>query len=99
MPKGENGIPGRRYFQKGGDERTHHVHVYQEGNDEIIRHLAFRDYLREHPYAREEYGNLKERLALEFPFDVAAYIDGKDRFVKTLEAKAVEWYKQRDVER
>lgn len=31
-PKGENGIPGRRYFQKGGDNRTHHVHIYQLGN-------------------------------------------------------------------
>jgi GrpB-like predicted nucleotidyltransferase (UPF0157 family) len=96
LPKGENGIPGRRYFQKGGDERTHHVHVYQDENDEINRHLAFRDYLREHPYAREEYGNLKERLALEFPYDSASYIDGKDRFVKALEAKAVEWYGQRN---
>lgn len=28
IPKGENGIPGRRYFQKGGDNRTHHVHMY-----------------------------------------------------------------------
>lgn len=28
-PKGENGIPERRYFQKGGDKRSHHVHFYQ----------------------------------------------------------------------
>ncbi len=27
---GENGIIGRRYFQKGGDNRTHHVHIYAE---------------------------------------------------------------------
>lgn len=43
-PKGENGIPKRRYFQKGGENRTHHVHIYQTGSYEIKRHLAFRDY-------------------------------------------------------
>ena len=40
-PMGEFGIPGRRYFHKGGDERTHHVHVFAEENREAIeRHLA-----------------------------------------------------------
>src|SRR4051812_19856375 len=33
-PKGENGIEGRRYFQKGGDNRSHHVHIYEKGNKE-----------------------------------------------------------------
>ncbi|GAA3347787.1 hypothetical protein GCM10017717_22800 [Deinococcus persicinus] len=28
VAKGENGITQRRYFQKGGDNRTHHVHFY-----------------------------------------------------------------------
>ena len=42
--KEENGIPLRRYFQKGGDERTHHVHIYETGNSEINRHLTFRIY-------------------------------------------------------
>ncbi|MFD2506886.1 GrpB family protein [Halalkalibacter alkalisediminis] len=27
--QGENGLSGRRFFIKGGDERTHHVHMYQ----------------------------------------------------------------------
>ena len=26
--KGENGIEGRRYFQKGGIQRSHQVHVF-----------------------------------------------------------------------
>ncbi|MBT2701308.1 GrpB family protein [Bacillus sp. ISL-40] len=30
-PRGEQGIEGRRYFSKGGSNRTHHVHVYQNG--------------------------------------------------------------------
>lgn len=55
-PKGENGISGRRYFEKGGDNRTHHVHIYQVGSYEIKRHLAFRDYLREHIEVKKVYG-------------------------------------------
>ena len=30
LPKGENGMPGRRYFRKGTDDiHTHHVHVHE----------------------------------------------------------------------
>lgn len=91
-PKGEYGLPGRRYFQKGGDNRTHHVHMYEAGNDEIERHLAFRDYLRQHPQAVKEYGALKVELAKRFPYDISAYIDGKDSFVSEMEQKAIRWY-------
>jgi hypothetical protein len=40
-------------------------------------HLAVRDYLRTHPEAATEYGDLKKRLAKEFPDDIESYIDGK----------------------
>lgn len=87
---GENGLPGRRYFQKGGDERTHHVHVYQEGNEEIRRHLAFRDYLRTHTEEAKKYGALKEKLALEYPLNIEAYINGKAELAAWIEKKAME---------
>ncbi|AGT31058.1 hypothetical protein M493_03760 [Geobacillus genomosp. 3] len=90
-PKGENGIPGRRYFQKGGDRRTHHVHMYEAGNPHIERHLAFRDYLRAHPKEAERYGNLKEKLAFQFPYDIDSYIKGKELLVLELERKAKAW--------
>ncbi|WP_262174692.1 GrpB family protein [Saccharococcus sp. Marseille-Q5394] len=75
--KGENGIAGRRYFQKGGDERTHHIHIYEDGSQEIFRHLAFRDFLRAHPEKAKAYGNLKEKLAQQFLYDIESYINGK----------------------
>ncbi|MDX8047180.1 GrpB family protein [Gracilibacillus sp. S3-1-1] len=94
--KGENGISGRKYFQKGGDDRTHHVHIFQHGSDEINRHLAFRDYLRSHPEDRERYGTLKERLAQQFPDDMISYMEGKDGLVKEIEAKALKiWDEQK----
>lgn len=90
---GEFGMTGRRYFRKGGDNRTHQVHVFQADNKEDIqRHLAVRDYLRTHPEAVKQYGDLKEKLANQFPKDIEAYMDGKDAFVKELEKRALHWY-------
>lgn len=93
-PKGENGIPGRRYFQKGGDNRSHHVHIYQVGSYEINRHLAFRDYLRKHPDVKKSYSKLKEKLAQQFPYDIESYINGKNSLVNKIEVKALDWYKE-----
>lgn len=90
---GEFGIPGRRYFRKGGDERTHQVHVFDAGDREnIVRHLALCDYLRSHEEARDEYAALKRSLARRFPYDIEGYCDGKDRFVRALEARALACY-------
>ena len=93
-PKGENGIPGRRYFQKGGDNRTHHLHIFNDGSDQIERHLAFRDYLRVFPDVSKRYGDLKQELACEFPYDIESYINGKEELVREIERKALQWYKK-----
>lgn len=92
---GEFGLPGRRYFRKGGNPRTHHAHAYQEGHSDVERHLAFRDYLRAHPDVAREYGELKAELARRFPDDIEAYMDGKDAFVKAAEREALAWSRRR----
>ncbi|MDT8976280.1 GrpB family protein [Paenibacillus sp. chi10] len=90
---GEFGMEGRRYFRKGGDHRTHHVHAFQMDNiEDIQRHLAVRDFLRTHPEVASQYGSLKERLARQYPDDIEAYMDGKDSFVKNLEKEAIDWH-------
>lgn len=94
QPKGENGIKDRRYFNKGGTNRTHHVHIYEAGNEEIIRHLAFRDYLRTHHDQALQYGKLKERLAKQFPYDIGSYIKGKEEHVQRIEKEALMWYRE-----
>lgn len=91
-PKGEYGLPGRRYFRKGGDNRSHHVHVYEMHHPDIKRHLAFRDYLRAHPDTAKEYGELKGKLALQFPHDMNSYITGKTPLVVSIEKQAMNWY-------
>lgn len=90
---GEFGIKGRRYLRKGGDERTHQVHIFEGGDKgNLMRHLAVRDYLIAHEDVRGEYGRLKEALALRFPYDIESYCDGKEAFVRKLEGKALREY-------
>ena len=93
---GEFGIPGRRYLRKGGDERTHQIHIFSEGSRrDIERHLAVRDYLRTHPAVRDAYGALKAELARRYPYDIGGYCDGKEAFVRQMEADALEWQGRR----
>lgn len=90
---GEFGIKGRRYLRKGGDERTHQIHIFK-GDDthNIVRHLALRDYLREHPQECAQYASLKADLAQKYPFSIEDYCDGKESFVKALESRALSFY-------
>ena len=90
---GEYGIPGRRFYKKGGERRTHHIHAFQYDNAyAILRHTAFCSYLRAFPAVRDEYAALKAGLAKKFPADIEAYCDGKDAFVKRVEREALAWY-------
>jgi GrpB-like predicted nucleotidyltransferase (UPF0157 family) len=90
---GEYGIPGRRYFRKDSPEgtRTHHVHTFQAGSEQAVRHLAFRDYMIAHPADARRYSELKRQLAEEHPHSMDAYMDGKDGFIKEMEHRAAEW--------
>ncbi|WP_282941577.1 GrpB family protein [Paenibacillus sp. RC67] len=94
-PKGENGIPGRRYFTKGGDQRTHHVHIFEVGHPSIAAHLDFKAYMLEHPQDAADYGQLKLRLAEQFPESVHQYQDGKRSLLENLVQKAAIWAAER----
>lgn len=88
---GTHGIEGRRFFSKGGDQRTHHVHVFEKGDAQIERHLLFRDYLRAHPEVAKQYGTLKEQLAAQYRMEKELYIAGKHDFIQFIDEKAKRW--------
>ena len=91
-PRGELGIPGRRYFSKPqAGTRTHHLHCFEQGDPNIDRHLLFRDYLLAHPNAAADYDRLKAELAARYPNDSLAYTDAKTDFIRAIERSAVEW--------
>lgn len=96
---GEYGIPGRRYFRKDDGEgiRTHHVHAFEAGSAEAVRHLAFRDYMIAHPADAQSYSELKRRLADEHPQNIDGYMDGKDGFIKGMDVRAARWRASRPV--
>ena len=85
--KGEYGMAFRRYFQKGDDIRTHHVHVFEQGDPEIDRYLKFRDWMRSHPDDAKAYAALKSELAKKFSDDILGYCNGKDAFVASIDQK------------
>jgi GrpB-like predicted nucleotidyltransferase (UPF0157 family) len=94
-PRGELGIPGRRYFSRENpkDVRTHHVHIYQTDNIELERHLAFREYMKAHPDDASIYSELKIVLARRFQWDIDGYISGKHLYVERMEKLALQWYR------
>lgn len=94
---GELGIKGRRYFRKGGNNRTHQIHAFKSGDLHIERHLAFRDYLREHNEIANEYGALKSKIAKTCDNDIEKYCDAKDPFIKHHEALALKWFKSKTI--
>ncbi len=91
---GEFGIKGRRYLRKGGDERTHQIHIFSFSNKhDINRHLALKYYLISHSKDAAVYSQLKRELSLKFPYSIDDYCNGKDSFVKELEERALLWQK------
>ncbi|MEH2922170.1 GrpB family protein [Samsonia erythrinae] len=87
-PRGENGIARRRYYTKGGDARTHHLHAFVVGDEHIQRHLSFRDYLRANPAVCAEYAAIKRAAALACDNDAAVYSQLKNDFIAMHEARA-----------
>lgn len=82
------GIPGRRYFDLPspvpGELDIFHLHMYPEGHDDAARLLAFRDYLRRTPAARETYAAAKRDLAARYPNDILLYTGGKTAAIRPI---------------
>ena len=69
--------------------RTHHLHVCAAGSAHEARHLAVRDYLRDHPGEAAAYEELKRWLVARHPQDRLAYMAGKQDYMDALEARAL----------
>jgi len=100
--KSKNEISRFKSIYTEGDKIPHdelhkhkltHIHVWELGTSEWGRHIAFRDYLRNHPTIVSQYRNLKTELSLKSWKDGNEYNDAKDDFIKKEEAKAIIWYK------
>jgi len=87
--KGEFGIAGRWFFQKGGDRRTHHLHAFEVSHPGIERHRLFVEYMNMHPDKVVEYSELKTDLAKRYRDSPEQYSAGKATFIEMVERAAM----------
>lgn len=78
---GNQGIPQREAFKRKKDMASHpildtiphHLYACPKDSPELKRHLKFRDFLRQHEWARLEYTALKQDIARRTNQDKEAY--------------------------
>jgi GrpB-like predicted nucleotidyltransferase (UPF0157 family) len=98
--RGNLGIDGREAFDSPEGLPMHNLYLCPCNSPALANHLAVRDYLHTHPEAATEYGELKKRLAKEFPDDIDSYIDGKtDMLLSTLRGTGFPSEHIREIER
>jgi GrpB-like predicted nucleotidyltransferase (UPF0157 family)/GNAT superfamily N-acetyltransferase len=86
--RGERGMPFRKYVYKGEPQHTHHLHIWEQDNPEIDKHVLFRDYLISHEEERLQYAHIKIDLAKNFKHEQFSYTTSKDYFIKNIIKKS-----------
>ncbi|MFF3851208.1 GrpB family protein [Streptomyces sp. NPDC002328] len=81
----------KRYFREPPGQRRTHVHVRQLGSFSQQFPLLFRDYLRCHLAAANEYAAAKQHCAAKFRNDRHGYVQAKDAFVWDIIRRADAW--------
>ena len=84
--EGDLGIKDREAFKYSDKAhlKEHHLYVCPKYSEELRRHVVFRDYLRGHSAAVEEYSRVKGRAAELFPHDIDGYIGYKAECIERL---------------
>ena len=89
--RGEFGLVGRRLLLlHQGERRISNLHCYQQGDPGVLRHLAFRDYLRSRPDRVQEYEAVKKHCRELHPLDLQAYNGCKDAWIRRVEGEALQ---------
>jgi GrpB-like predicted nucleotidyltransferase (UPF0157 family) len=79
-PRGENNIPGRRYFVRFKDDgvnQSDHIHIYGSDNQHIIDELMFRDFLNCNKKAFLKYETMKKEVSGKHLFSSRDYEEAK----------------------
>jgi GrpB-like predicted nucleotidyltransferase (UPF0157 family) len=79
--QGDKGITGREAFMWPRGARPHHLYVVVARRQPHADHVQFRDHLRQHPAAAEDYAELKKALAERHRDDPLGYMDAKSDFI------------------
>ncbi len=84
--KGDLGIKDREVFKYSDKShlRKHHLYVCPQNSKELLRHITFRDFLRNNPEAVKKYSKVKENAAKLFPDNMDKYIEYKSPCIEEL---------------
>lgn len=85
---GDLGIEDREAFEPPPGSPSHHLYACVRGGVALENHLKVRDYLRAHPGTAQAYGELKLRLADQYPYEPFRYSMGKTDFLLTILSEA-----------
>lgn len=75
-------------FHRWDNGQQFNIGVCSHASDRWRRSLVFREYLRDHPDARDEYAAVKHEAAAEYPRDAPAYNDAKSATIKAIVHRA-----------
>jgi len=77
--EGDLGIKDRQAFKYDNKPHLmiHHLYVCPAYSEELKRHIAFRDYLRQNLNDRDWYGEVKMLAAERYPDDINSYMIAK----------------------
>jgi len=79
--RGDLGIPHREAFHVPPGSPRHHLYLCTSNSLALRNHLVIRDCLRANSLIRDEYGELKRRLAEQHRDDIDSYIAAKTDFL------------------
>jgi len=81
--EGDLGISGREAFkyQNKPHLMVHHLYVCNKDNEELRRHIKFRDYLRQDKEDRDKYSEIKKEMAFKYSEDIDSYIAAKQSVI------------------
>jgi GrpB-like predicted nucleotidyltransferase (UPF0157 family) len=89
--EGNLGIENREAFARSDEnvpytkvmnrKAEHHLYVCSKESDALLKHIIFRDILRQQPHLIEAYSNLKKDLAKRYKDNREGYTKGKTEFV------------------
>lgn len=76
------------FFSRDEDgEQAFHIHVCGQSTKWELRHISFRDWLRDNPEDAAAYERLKRDLAERHPRDIYTYADEKTAFIREIESR------------
>lgn len=83
------GFKNRFFLRKyANDGQIYHLHIVEHDTWHERNERLMRDYLLSHPEAVRAYGELKSRLAQQYPEDSVAYTEAKTEFIQGVMDKA-----------